>query len=214
LNSKVCATARRREWFAKSGKFYAVDERYEQAIAERFRHWPQAAITYFGILVSPCKQRIQLPDAKVMVVKDRTLGTNDCRGWISQSVFARLHLPAHRCINSAWRLRTHKPRRMQSDVGRCRSEARSDIIVPESCVKPEYKQSSRFLEFLHWRRPKIEVRSYRGRCIWHPGRLQGSSFRAVTRSSSTHPGNQCSSRSCRLPWSRPENFAVPVKTNV
>ena len=81
---------------AKSGKFYAVDERYEPAIAERFRKWPEAAITYFGILVSPCKQRIQLPDAKVMVVKDRTLGTNDCRGWISRSVFERFHLPGHR----------------------------------------------------------------------------------------------------------------------
>src|SRR5207247_10224391 len=57
---------------AKSGKFYAVDERYEPAIAERFRKWPEAAITYFGILVSPCKQRIQLSDARVMVVKDRT----------------------------------------------------------------------------------------------------------------------------------------------
>ncbi|HEV2173692.1 MAG TPA: hypothetical protein VGR71_09005, partial [Nitrospira sp.] len=45
---------------AKSGKFYAVDERYEPMIAERFRKWPEAAITYFGILVSPCKQRIQL----------------------------------------------------------------------------------------------------------------------------------------------------------
>src|SRR6185312_13183152 len=46
---------------AKSGKFYAVDERYEPAIAERFRKWPEAAITYFGILVSPCKQRIRCP---------------------------------------------------------------------------------------------------------------------------------------------------------
>jgi len=49
---------------AKSGKFYAVDERYEPAIAERFRKWPEAAITYFGILVSPCKQRISCPTQK------------------------------------------------------------------------------------------------------------------------------------------------------
>src|SRR5260370_14568973 len=81
--------------WAKSGKFYAVDESYEPAIAERFRKWPEAAITYFGILVSPCKQRIQLPDAREMVVKDRTLGANDCRGWISRSVFERFHLPYH-----------------------------------------------------------------------------------------------------------------------
>jgi hypothetical protein len=152
---------------AKSGKFYAVDERYEQVIAERFRHWPQAAITYFGILVSPCKQRIQLPDAKVMVVKDRTLGTNDCRGWISQSVFARLHLPAHRMYQFRLAFENTQAKGackvMSDDVAQ---KLGADIIVPESCVKPEYKQSSRFLEFLHWRRPKIEVRSYRGPVVF------------------------------------------------
>jgi len=42
----------------------------------------------------------------------------------------------------------------------------ADIILPESCVKPEYKQSTRFLDFLHWRRPKIEVRTYRGPVIF------------------------------------------------
>ena len=42
----------------------------------------------------------------------------------------------------------------------------ADIILPESCVKPEYKQSTRFLDFLHWRRPKIEVRTYRGPVVF------------------------------------------------
>ena len=40
---------------AKKGKFYFVDQEHSRAIAERFQHWPQAAIVYFGILVSPCK---------------------------------------------------------------------------------------------------------------------------------------------------------------
>ncbi|MFZ0520613.1 MAG: hypothetical protein WAL95_06295 [Candidatus Acidiferrales bacterium] len=152
---------------AKSGKFYAVDERYEPEIAERFRKWPEAAITYFGILVSPCKQRIQLPDAKVMVVKDRTLGTNDCRGWISQSVFGRFHLPRHRLYQ--FRLAFEKTQAkgackvMADDVAQ---KLGADILLPESCVKPEYKQSTRFLDFLHWRRPKIEVRSYRGPVVF------------------------------------------------
>ncbi|MFZ1975336.1 MAG: hypothetical protein WAU89_21005 [Candidatus Acidiferrales bacterium] len=152
---------------AKSGKFYAVDERYEPEIAERFRKWPEAAITYFGILVSPCKQRIQLPDAKVMVVKDRTLGTNDCRGWISQSVFGRFHLPRHRLYQ--FRLAFEKTQAkgackvMADDVAQ---KLGADILLPESCVKPEYKQSARFLDFLHWRRPKIEVRSYRGPVVF------------------------------------------------
>ena len=152
---------------AKSGKFYAVDERYEPALAERFRKWPEAAITYFGILVSPCKQRIQLPDARIMVVKDRTLGTNDCRGWISQSVFARFHLPAHRLYQFRLAFENTQAKGackvMPDEVAQ---KLGADIILPESCVKPEYKQSSRFLDFLRWRRPRIEVRTYRGPVVF------------------------------------------------
>ncbi|MFZ0702502.1 MAG: hypothetical protein WAN10_01290 [Candidatus Acidiferrales bacterium] len=152
---------------AKSGKFYAVDERHEPEIAERFRKWPEAAITYFGILVSPCKQRIQMPDAKVMIVKDRTLGTNDCRGWISQSVSQRFHLPRHRLYQ--FRLAFEKTQAkgackvMPDDVAQ---KLGADIILPESCVKPEYQQAARFLDFLHWRRPKIEVRAFRGPVVF------------------------------------------------
>jgi hypothetical protein len=152
---------------AKSGKFYAVEERYEPAIAERFRKWPEAAITYFGILVSPCKQRVQLPDARVMVVKDRTLGTNDCRGWISESVFERFRLPAHRLYQFRLAFENTQAKGgckvMPDDVS---EKLGADILLPESCVKPEYKQSSRFLDFLHWRKPKIEVRTYRGPVVF------------------------------------------------
>src|SRR3989475_12238563 len=75
---------------AKKGKFYFVDQKHSRAIAERFQHWPQAAIVYFGILVSPCKVMMEEADARVLVVPDRKLGTNDCRGWIRRSVFQRL----------------------------------------------------------------------------------------------------------------------------
>jgi hypothetical protein len=152
---------------AKSGKFYAVDERYEAAIAERFRKWPEAAITYFGILVSPCKQRIQLSDARVMVVKERTLGTNDCRGWISQSMFERFHLPGRRLYQFRLAFENTQAK------GACKVMADevaqklgADIILPESCVKPEYKQPSKLLDFLCWRRPKVEVRTYRGPVVF------------------------------------------------
>ena len=152
---------------AKSGKFYAVDERYEPMIAERFRKWPEAAITYFGILVSPCKQRIQLSDARVMIVKDRTLGTNDCRGWISKSVFERFHLLGHRLYQFRLAFETTQAKGackiMADDVA---AKLGADIILPESCVKPEYKQPSRFLDFLRWRRPKIEVRTYQGPVVF------------------------------------------------
>jgi hypothetical protein len=75
---------------AKKGKFYFVDRDHSRAIAERFQHWPQAAIVYFGILVSPCKVMMEEPEVRVLVVPDRKLGTNDCRGWIRQSMFERL----------------------------------------------------------------------------------------------------------------------------
>src|ERR1700727_1037764 len=75
---------------AKKGKFYFVDEKHSRAIAERFQHWPQAAIVYFGILVSPCKVMMEGSEARVLVVPDRKLGTNDCRGWMRRSMFQRL----------------------------------------------------------------------------------------------------------------------------
>jgi len=75
---------------AKKGKFYAVESTYEKSLAERFRYSPQAAMIYFGILVSSCKVMIEVPDCRVLVVEDRQLGTNDCRGWLSQSLFRRL----------------------------------------------------------------------------------------------------------------------------
>ena len=67
-----------------------MDREHSRAIAERFQHWPQAAIVYFGILVSPCKVMMEEPESRVLVVPDRNLGTNDCRGWIRRSVFQRL----------------------------------------------------------------------------------------------------------------------------
>lgn len=75
---------------AKNGKFYAVEHSLEKKLGERFRFSPQAAITYFGILVSSCKVLVEEPDCRVMVVDDHELGTNDCRGWLSQSLFRKL----------------------------------------------------------------------------------------------------------------------------
>src|SRR6266852_2770633 len=50
---------------SKDGKFYFVDGDHSQSIAARFQHWPQAAIVYFGILVSACKVVIEEPNASV-----------------------------------------------------------------------------------------------------------------------------------------------------
>jgi hypothetical protein len=81
---------------AKNGKYYAVDAGFERPLAARFADWPQAAVTYFGILISPCQVRMQIPSGRVTVVPDRELGTNDCRGWLRKSLFDKLSLPAGR----------------------------------------------------------------------------------------------------------------------
>src|SRR5258708_10225355 len=56
---------------AKKGKFYFVDRGHSRAIAEPVQHLPQAAIVYFGVLVSPCNVMMEEPEARVLVVPDR-----------------------------------------------------------------------------------------------------------------------------------------------
>ena len=148
---------------AKSGKFYAVDERYERAIAARFQNWPQAAVTYFGILVAPCKRRIEHSECRVMVVKDHELGTNDCRGWISQSLFRHFNLPPHRLYQFRLAFEGTQAKGalkvMGDDVAQ---KLGADIILPESSVKPGYKAPSRVLDLFRSEREKLEVRTTRG----------------------------------------------------
>src|SRR3990172_3172718 len=148
---------------AKSGSFCAVDERYERAFAARFQNWPQAAITYFGILVAPCKRRIELPEGRVMVVKDHDLGTNDCRGWISRSLFHHFNLPSHRLYQFRLAFGDSQAKGalkvMEDDVAQ---KLGADIILPESSVKPGYKAPSKFLDLFRSDRDKLEVRTTRG----------------------------------------------------
>ena len=73
----------------KKRKYYFVDEGHRDQIADRFGRWPEALITYFGILVSSCKRVFQESNVGVVVVPDRTFGTNDCRGWFSRRLFDR-----------------------------------------------------------------------------------------------------------------------------
>ena len=125
---------------SKDGRFYFVDREHSRPIAERFQFWPQAAIVYFGILISACKVVIEEPDVSVLVVEDHVLGTNDCRGWISRSLFNKLQLPEH-CFYQ-FRLAFEKTQAkgsfkvMEDDVAELLD---ADIVVPESAVKPGLK---------------------------------------------------------------------------
>ena len=125
---------------SKDGKFYFVDKDHSPTIAERFQHWPQAAIVYFGILVSACKVVIEEPEISVLVVEDHVLGTNDCRGWIRRSLFAKLQLPEN-CFYQ-FRLAFEKTQAkgsfkvMEDDAAQLLD---ADIVLPESAVKPGLK---------------------------------------------------------------------------
>jgi len=57
------------------------------ALLVQYQRWPEAAISYFGILVSECEKGLIETHARVRIVPDHVLGTNDSRGWVSQSLF-------------------------------------------------------------------------------------------------------------------------------
>ena len=125
---------------AKEGKFYFVDEKYSKIIARRFHNWPEAAMVYFGMLVSPCEAMIEEDDARILVVPDHALGTNDCRGWIKRSLFEKLGLPGNHLYQFRIAFENAQGKGcfkvMEDNV----SEALgADVILPESSLKPGLK---------------------------------------------------------------------------
>jgi hypothetical protein len=146
---------------AKNGKYYAVDARFERPLAARFSDWPQAAVTYFGILVSPCQVRMQIPHGRVTVVPDHELGTNDCRGWLRESLFDKLSLPAGRFYQ--FRLgfaQTQAKGSFKIMADEVADALDTDVILPVSSVKPEYKGPSKLIAWLTG-----EARTFAGEMI-------------------------------------------------
>ena len=121
---------------AKNGKFYFADEVHAPMLHARFQNWPEALISYFGIQTSDCK-RILDAEGTVLVVPDNELGTNDCRGWISESLFARLDAPskAFYQFRLGFALENGKGsfKVMKDDVAQAIG---ADIIIPVSSCKP------------------------------------------------------------------------------
>ena len=125
---------------AKNGKYYYCDAQHEPLIARRFQQWPEAAITYSGILVSSCKVVHAEPEATVMVVKDLDLGTNDCRGWIRESLFEKLSLPKGHFYQFRLAVSDTQAKGSFKVMTDDTADALGvDIIVPESSVKPSIR---------------------------------------------------------------------------
>jgi len=134
---------------AKDGKFYFVDQPHAKPIAERFQHWPEAAIVYFSILISDCKLVTELPDFRIVVVEDHVLGTNDCRGWIRESLYRKLHLSPDRFCQFRLAFDAREPKQAKGALkamsDRVADRLAVDCILPESACKPNLKGGSRFL---------------------------------------------------------------------
>ncbi len=134
---------------AKDGRFYFVDAAHAKSIAERFQHWPEAAMVYFSILISDCKTVIEEPNMTVLVVKDHILGTNDCRGWLRESLYRKLQLPQDRFVQFRLAFDAREPKQAKGAVkamsDRVADKLGVDIILPESSCKPELKGSGRFI---------------------------------------------------------------------
>lgn len=122
---------------AKNGKFYAVAQQdYAKSLELRYQSWPEAACTYMGILTSPCNV-IKKTSAKVLVVPDNELGTNDCRGWISKTLFSQLGLPEGHFYQfrlAFGGIQAKGSFKVASDETMAYFGV--DIIIPESSIKP------------------------------------------------------------------------------
>lgn len=134
---------------AKDGKFYFVDKAHAGPIAERFQHWPEAAIVYFAILVSDCKLLVEEPNLRISVVKDHVLGTNDCRGWAREFLYRKLKLGTNRFCQFRLAFDASEPKQAKGALkamsDRVADKLGVDVILPESACKPALKGSVRFL---------------------------------------------------------------------
>jgi hypothetical protein len=133
----------------KDGKLYFVDTVHAGLIAERFQHWPEAAIVYFAILVSDCKLMVEESDLQVAVVKDHVLGTNDCRGWARESLYQRLKIGTNRFCQFRLAFDASEPKQAKGALkamsDRVADRLAVDVILPESACKPALKGEVRFL---------------------------------------------------------------------
>ncbi len=124
---------------AKEGKFYFAEQKWEDKLARRYQRWPEAAIAYFGILVSECEKALIEVDATVKVVRDNELGTNDCRGWVTQSLFDKLTLEAGRFYQFRLAFSGVQAKgafKVMPDEVALHPDVYADVVIPESSLKP------------------------------------------------------------------------------
>jgi hypothetical protein len=89
------------------------------------------------------------PDFRIVVVEDHVLGTNDCRGWIRESLYRKLHLSPDRFCQFRLAFDAREPKQAKGALkamsDRVADRLAVDCILPESACKPNLKGGSRFL---------------------------------------------------------------------
>jgi len=163
---------------AKEGRFYLIDEQHFHLLAARFQNWPESLIVYFGIIVSPCQALIEREEARIVVVPDGDFGTNDCRGYIRESMFQEFRraqksrdedveivpLDSHHLYQFRLAFEKSDPTdcwqakglfKIMSD--RVADTLGVDIVLPHSAIKPELREASK--------RDKKPTLMFRGRIV-------------------------------------------------
>lgn len=149
---------------SQDAKFYFVDESHHKRIAKRYQNWPEAMVTYFSILISDCKIIQEFPDLKVAVVKDHVLGTNDSRGWVRKSIYRQLELMPDWFTQFRLGYVLDDKRQFKGGLKPGPESVFDilgvDMVLPESCCKPELNDPVRFLPKL-----KTSGRLYSGPAV-------------------------------------------------
>jgi len=100
-------------------------------------------MVYFAILVSDCKLMVDEPNFRVAVVQEHALGTNDCRGWVRESVYRKLKIGTNRFCQFRLAFDAHEPKQAKGALkamsDRVADRLGVDLILPDSATKPALK---------------------------------------------------------------------------
>ncbi len=123
-------------------QIYLVDENTHEVITDRFQRCSESLIAQFDLLMLSCDV-ITEENLRVMTVPDAIPGLNDWRGWIRQSVFAKLGLQGgnsnHPFVMGFGEMQAKGEIKCMDDVIADRHQA--DIILSKRCLKPTPSRS-------------------------------------------------------------------------
>jgi hypothetical protein len=127
---------------AKDGKFYCVEQSSRPDFNRQYQNWAEAAIAYFGILVSECDKALIEKVVRIRIVNDGELGTNDSRPYFKAELFKELNLdptevPQFRLASKVEVFQAKGTAKWMSAETAAHPDVDADIVLPASCIKPK-----------------------------------------------------------------------------